>query len=173
MKLEAIAVANNVTFDHIKGLINMKTNYHHSHCAMLQNALVHTKSLEVNTDHPVGEKLPMAQLQELVKVNLEAHLLSQSEEELLIKKLQEYHELKMCGTHMNNTAMACNVNYMVDRITTFSTLAWRFPTPTWRFPTLAWRFPTPAWRFSQPTWRFSTLAWRFPIPVWRISQPIW
>ncbi|KIO04544.1 hypothetical protein M404DRAFT_142713, partial [Pisolithus tinctorius Marx 270] len=102
-KLEAIATANNVTFDHIKGLINMKTNYHHSCCAMLQNALVHTKSLEVNT--------------ELVKVDLEVHLLSQSEEELLIEKLQEYHKLKVHGTHMNNTAMAHDVNYTVDRIT--------------------------------------------------------
>ncbi|KAI6145995.1 hypothetical protein BKA82DRAFT_78213, partial [Pisolithus tinctorius] len=102
-KLEAIATANNITFDHVKGLINMKTNYHHSHCDMLQNALVHTKSLEVNT--------------ELVKVNLEVHLLSQSEEKLLIKKLQEYCKLKMHGTNMNNTATACDVNYMVDRIT--------------------------------------------------------
>ncbi|KAI6148042.1 hypothetical protein BKA82DRAFT_3979074, partial [Pisolithus tinctorius] len=109
-----------VTFDHVKGLINTKTNYHHSHHAMLQNALVHAKSLEVNTgnpDRPVGEKLPMARLQELVKVDLEAHPLSQSEEELLIEKLQEYHELKMRGTHMNNTATARDVNYMVDRIT--------------------------------------------------------
>ncbi|KIN96911.1 hypothetical protein M404DRAFT_161846 [Pisolithus tinctorius Marx 270] len=116
-KLEAIAVANNVTFDHVKGLINTKTNYHHSHRAMLQNALVHAKSLKVNTDRPVGEKLPMARLQELVKVDLEVHPLSQSEEELLIEKLQEYRELKTRGTRMNNTAMAHDVNYMVDRIT--------------------------------------------------------
>ncbi|KIO07401.1 hypothetical protein M404DRAFT_23904 [Pisolithus tinctorius Marx 270] len=102
-KLEAIAAANNVTFDHVKGLINTKTNYHHSCRAMLQNALVHAKSLKVNT--------------ELVKVDLEAHPLSQSEEELLIEKLQEYRELKMRGTHMNNTVTAHNVNYMVDRIT--------------------------------------------------------
>ncbi|KIO04818.1 hypothetical protein M404DRAFT_25903, partial [Pisolithus tinctorius Marx 270] len=116
-KLEAIAAANNFTFDHVKGLINTKTNYHHSHRAMLQNALVHAKSLEVNTDRPVGEKLPMARLQELVKVDLEAHPLSQSEEELLIEKLQEYCELKTCGTCMNNTVTACDVNYTVDRIT--------------------------------------------------------
>ncbi|KAI6146182.1 hypothetical protein BKA82DRAFT_4330388 [Pisolithus tinctorius] len=116
-KLEAIAAANNVTFDHVKGLINTKTNYHHSCRAMLQNALVHAKSLEVNTDRPVGEKLPMARLQELVKVDLEAHPLSQSEEELLIEKLQEYRKLKTCGTHMNNTATARDVNYTVDRIT--------------------------------------------------------
>ncbi|KIN94170.1 hypothetical protein M404DRAFT_72877, partial [Pisolithus tinctorius Marx 270] len=119
-KLEAIAAANNITFDHVKGLINTKTNYHHSHHAMLQNALVHAKSLEVNTgnpDRPVGEKLPMARLQELVKVDLEAHPLSQSEEELLIEKLQEYCELKTRGTRMNNTATARDVNYTVDRIT--------------------------------------------------------
>ncbi|KAG2335391.1 hypothetical protein BDR05DRAFT_954108, partial [Suillus weaverae] len=65
-KMKDIGASHNVTKAHVKKLITYHTHYKKSHGPQLFNALVHAKNQEVNGDHPVGSKLKIQEIRQMV-----------------------------------------------------------------------------------------------------------
>ncbi|KAG1859757.1 hypothetical protein F4604DRAFT_1543906, partial [Suillus subluteus] len=117
-KIKDIGALHSVTEDHIKKLITYRMHYKKAHGPQLFNALVHAKNKEVNGDRPVGSKLKMQDICQMVMCdpNMQKENLTEGEIKDYMAQLQEYRGLKTGGLHSNNIAAVRDVNATTDRI---------------------------------------------------------
>ncbi|KAG2336449.1 hypothetical protein BDR05DRAFT_953356 [Suillus weaverae] len=93
-------------------------HYKKSRGPQLFNTLVHAKNQEVNGDRPVGSKLKIQEIRQMVTRDpaMQKENLTEGEIKEYIAQLQEHRTLKTGGLHSNNIAAARDVNATTDRI---------------------------------------------------------
>ncbi|KAG0708394.1 hypothetical protein DFH29DRAFT_1065763 [Suillus ampliporus] len=125
-KMKDIGALHSVTEAHIKKLITYHTHYKKSRGPQLFNALVHAKNEEVNGARPVGSKLKIQEIRQMVTSNpsMQKENLTDGEIKEYIAQLQEHRSLKTGGLRSNNIAAARDVNATTDRIRRETPATW-------------------------------------------------
>ncbi|KAG2149242.1 hypothetical protein DEU56DRAFT_908942 [Suillus clintonianus] len=122
-KMKDIGALHSVTEAHIKKLITYHTHYKKSRGPQLFNALVHAKNQEVNGARPVGSKLKIQEIHQMVTSDpsMQKENLTDGEIKEYIAQLQEHQLLKTGGLHSNNIAAARDLDGLRERCGTYAT----------------------------------------------------
>ncbi|KAG1734414.1 uncharacterized protein EDB91DRAFT_1250925 [Suillus paluster] len=122
-KMKDIGALHSITEAHIKKLITYHTHYKKSRGPQLFNALVHAKNQEVNGARPVGSKLKIQEIRQMVTSDpsMQKENLTDGEIKEYIAQLQEHWSLKTGGLRSNNIAAARDLDGLCERCGTYAT----------------------------------------------------
>ncbi|KAK0499106.1 hypothetical protein EDD18DRAFT_1103543 [Armillaria luteobubalina] len=118
-ELTDIAMKYDRTFEAIVNMVSYSTKYKKKRAPSLYLARLSAKADEVNQDKPIGDKVPLLRIREMVQEEEEASgcsELTKDEKDTLLERLKEKRETKVQGARADREGAAEDCRQVVDRL---------------------------------------------------------